>query len=63
MNFHLCFSIPINVRFGKDTETKGHSEKSMNVSDVMVTDEESKEHHHEGANLDQSCRSARLSQM
>ena len=41
----------------------------MDVSDVKVTDDDgfsvlqhddqSKEHHHEGTNLDQSCRSAR----
>jgi len=61
-NFHLCLSV--------SSKMKARSpDKSMNVSDVKVTvedvylsslhDDQSKEHHHEGANLDQSCRSAR----
>ena len=69
MNFHLCLSIPINSLW-EALEMKAWSpEKFVDVSDVKVLDEDgflslqhddqSKEHHHEGANLDQSCRSAR----
>ena len=32
-------NVPI-LRFVKDTETKAHSEKSMKVSDVQVSDED-----------------------
>ena len=35
-NFHLCFSIPTNLW----EASKAHSEKSMNVSDVKVPDED-----------------------
>ena len=58
MNFMPCLSVL--------SKKKAHSEKSMNVTgDVKMTDEndflskkhddQSKEHHHEGANLDQWC--------
>ena len=62
-NCHFCLSVL--------SKMKAHSEKSMNVtSDVKMTDEndflsrsmmnQSEEHHHEGANLDQSCHSTKI---
>ena len=38
-NFHLCLSIPIHSLW-EALEAKAHSEKSMNASDVKVTDED-----------------------
>ena len=75
-DFHGLFQKVWN-KLKRSFETKAHSEKSMNVSDMKVTDkhdflsrsmmikakniimkerdDQNKEHHHEGANLDQSC--------
>ena len=72
--FHLCLQSSQQCdaeELERSFETKAHSEKSMNVSDVKVTDEDgfsvsqqnnqSEQQDCDGANLDQSCRSARTS--
>ena len=63
-NFHLCLSVLSKMKARSP-------DKFMDVtSDVEMTDEndflfrsmmnQSKEHHHERANLDQSCRSTKI---
>ena len=65
-NFHLCLE---HFQCSTDEMKARSPENFMDVNDEKVTDEDgfsvlqhddqSKEHHHEGAKLDQSCRSAR----